>query len=329
MDFQVGEWKEVGNLWPPSSFKWGEISSEQFLLFLNFSFGKFSHENLPSFLIFWFVDRTIKRDSRCSWHFFSALILFLFFCLAKWNSELEMSNFSSASPLLLFKSKSFRRHRDTSDSPTRTLGLPDGVEDGGGAGASGGGPDSSLSSGNNSPHRLRRVFTTHACRRRPTEAKSLIGGPPGHASPIQFRRMTSLMKKPLGIAHSVPLGVPNLCGPLNFNRLDAPCLKKFTSSNLTPKMFAKFSNFIWNFPPIYFRILEFENLKLPFFALVFNRSIFFILSYPFRVKYVTSYKRCKVKEEIGSIDEIFSVCRPCIGEWEKFSIKELVGPIIL
>ncbi|XP_046640588.1 GTPase-activating Rap/Ran-GAP domain-like protein 3 isoform X4 [Daphnia pulicaria] len=127
-----------------------------------------------------------------------------------------MSNFSSASPLLLFKSKSFRRHRDTSGSPTRTLGLPDGVEDGGVAGASGGGPDSSLSSGNNSPHRLRRVFTTHACRRRPTEAKSL-GGPPGHASPIQFRRMTSLMKKPLGIAHSVPLGVPSLCGPLNFN----------------------------------------------------------------------------------------------------------------
>ena len=130
-----------------------------------------------------------------------------------------MSNFSSASPLLLFKSKSFRRHRDTSGSPTRTLGLPDGVE-GGGAGASGGGPGGS-SPDNNSPHRLRRVFTTHACRRRPTEAKSLGGPmPPGHASPIQFRRMTSLMKKPLGIAHSVPLGVPGLCGPLNFNRLD-------------------------------------------------------------------------------------------------------------
>jgi hypothetical protein len=158
-----------------------------------------------------------------------------------------MSNFSSASPLLLFKSKSFRRHRDTSGSPTRTLGLPDGVEDGGGAGASGGGPDSSLSSGNNSPHRLRRVFTTHACRRRPTEAKSL-GGPPGHASPIQFRRMTSLMKKPLGIAHSVPLGVPNLCGPLNFNRLDAPCLKKIRIFKSNPQNICKFVEFYLKFP---------------------------------------------------------------------------------
>lgn len=160
-----------------------------------------------------------------------------------------MSNFSSASPLLLFKSKSFRRHRDTSGSPTRTLGLPDGVEDGGGgvAGASGGGPDSSLSSGNNSPHRLRRVFTTHACRRRPTEAKSL-GGPPGHASPIQFRRMTSLMKKPLGIAHSVPLGVPSLCGPLNFNRLDAPCSKIRIFISKPPQIFANFSEFHLKFP---------------------------------------------------------------------------------
>lgn len=135
----------------------------------------------------------------------------------------KMSNFNSASPLLLFKSKSFRRHRDTSGSPTRTLGHgPDSVE-----GASGDGPggSSSLSSStdsqHNSPHRLRRVFTTHACRRRPTETKNLgCPVPPGHASPIQFRRMTSLMKKPLGIAHSVPLGVPGLCGPLNFNRLD-------------------------------------------------------------------------------------------------------------
>jgi hypothetical protein len=135
-----------------------------------------------------------------------------------------MSHFSSSSPLLLFKSKSFRRHRDHSDSPTR-IGSgrhPDGDVDSG----SGGGASSALSASdmgsNNSPHRLRRVFTTHACRRRPTESKNLGGPiPPGHASPVQFRRMTSLMKKPLGIAHSVPLGVPGLvCGPLNFNRLE-------------------------------------------------------------------------------------------------------------
>ena len=130
-----------------------------------------------------------------------------------------MSNFSSSSPLLLFKSKSFRRHRDHSDSPTRIGSghMPDGVDSGSGGGASALASDGSQ---NNSPHRLRRVFTTHACRRRPTESKTL-GGPPGHASPVQFRRMTCLMKKPLGIAHSVPLGVPGLvCGPLNFNRLE-------------------------------------------------------------------------------------------------------------
>jgi hypothetical protein len=229
-----------------------EISSGQFFLFLNFSFGKIFTRNLPSFLNFLFVGRTIKKGTAASIVklalFLSVYFVCFFFLLGQVKfGTIEMSNFSSASPLLLFKSKSFRRHRDTSGSPTRTLGLPDGVEDGGGAGASGGGPDSSLSSGNNSPHRLRRVFTTHACRRRPTEAKSL-GGPPGHASPIQFRRMTSLMKKPLGIAHSVPLGVPSLCGPLNFNRLDAPCSLKFASSNLTPKIFANFFEFHLKFP---------------------------------------------------------------------------------
>ncbi|KAI9563608.1 hypothetical protein GHT06_011072 [Daphnia sinensis] len=120
-----------------------------------------------------------------------------------------MSSFSScSSPLLLFKSKSFRRPRNTSGSPTRALGSPDGA-----AAISGGPGPSSTSSECDPPHRLRRVFTTHACRRRPAEVKSL-GPIAGHASPIQFRRMTSLMKKPLGIAHSVPLGVP-----LNFNRL--------------------------------------------------------------------------------------------------------------
>ena len=45
------------------------------------------------------------------------------------------------------------------------------------------------------PPRLRRVFTTHACRRqRQNDTKN-----------SQFR-MASLIKKPLGIAHSVPLG---------------------------------------------------------------------------------------------------------------------------
>ncbi len=202
-----------------------------------------------------------------------------------------MSNFSSASPLLLFKSKSFRRHRDSSGSPTRTLGLPDSVEGGGGAGASGasgGGPggDSSLSSDNNSPHRLRRVFTTHACRRRPTEAKSLGGPiPPGHASPIQFRRMTSLMKKPLGIAHSVPLGVPGLCGPLNFNRLEAPVpnsqtnpIRKFVNIWIFEylNLFAFPANLLTFF--LFFYFFYFENLNLPFFALVSTaRRFYFIL----------------------------------------------------
>ncbi|KAK4026735.1 hypothetical protein OUZ56_015761 [Daphnia magna] len=121
-----------------------------------------------------------------------------------------MSSFSScSSPLLLFKSKSFRRPRNTSGSPTRALGSADG--------ASGGAGPSSSSSECDPPHRLRRVFTTHACRRCPAEVKSL-GPVAGHASPIQFRRMTSLMKKPLGIAHSVPLGVP-----LNFNRQIPRC----------------------------------------------------------------------------------------------------------
>ena len=45
------------------------------------------------------------------------------------------------------------------------------------------------------PPRLRRVFTTHACRRqRQSDTKN-----------GQFR-MASLIKKPLGTAHSVPLG---------------------------------------------------------------------------------------------------------------------------
>lgn len=42
--------------------------------------------------------------------------------------------------------------------------------------------------------KLRRVFTTHACRRQRPESK------------LGQYRMLSLIKKPLGIAHSVPLG---------------------------------------------------------------------------------------------------------------------------
>jgi len=45
--------------------------------------------------------------------------------------------------------------------------------------------------------KLRRVFTTHACRRRRQDSEKL-----------PHWRMSSFMKKPLGIANSVPLGLP-------------------------------------------------------------------------------------------------------------------------
>lgn len=105
----------------------------------------------------------------------------------------------SSSPLLLFKSGSLRRH------PTKKA---DGQLGAVGGEAVGGGQ--SESSGQlEPPHRLRRVFTTHACRRRSgrQEVKTAAAG---HASPLHWR-MTALMKKPLGIANSVPLGA-------NFNR---------------------------------------------------------------------------------------------------------------
>jgi hypothetical protein len=43
-----------------------EISSGQFFLFLNFSFGKIFTRNLPSFLNFLFVGRTIKKGTAAS-----------------------------------------------------------------------------------------------------------------------------------------------------------------------------------------------------------------------------------------------------------------------
>ncbi len=108
---------------------------------------------------------------------------------------------------MLFKSGSLRRHRDSSGGSRGNL------DDGGGGGASGNGQGSGVDSGDqlDPPHRLRRVFTTHACRRRPNRPEVNTAG---HASPLQWR-MKSFMKKPLGIAHSVPLGAP-----LNFNRFE-------------------------------------------------------------------------------------------------------------
>lgn len=97
----------------------------------------------------------------------------------------------------LFKSASVRQHRNP-------------------AGASGGGgltvPSSSSSQLDTSPQRLRRVFTTHACRRRRKEELA-AQHPAGSGSGSAPWRMSSLMKKPLGIAHSVPLGCT-----LHFNR---------------------------------------------------------------------------------------------------------------
>lgn len=101
----------------------------------------------------------------------------------------------SSSPLLLFKSGSLRR-RTTTDAAG--IGLPD--------------EGNSAIPQPEPPHRLRRVFTTHACRRSGRSARQQEVKTAGHASPLQWR-MTAFMKKPLGIANSVPLGVP-----LNFNR---------------------------------------------------------------------------------------------------------------
>lgn len=101
----------------------------------------------------------------------------------------------SSSPLLLFKSGSLRR-RTTTDAAG--IGRQD--------------ESSSTIPQSEPPHRLRRVFTTHACRRSSRSGRQQEVKTAGHASPLQWR-MTAFMKKPLGIANSVPLGVP-----LNFNR---------------------------------------------------------------------------------------------------------------
>lgn len=90
----------------------------------------------------------------------------------------------ASSPLLLFKSGSFRRPKEA----PRDLS---------------GSPDATSTPQTTSPLRLRRVFTTHACRR--TNNRRRDAGTTAHGSPVQWR-MASLMRKPLGVAHSVPLG---------------------------------------------------------------------------------------------------------------------------
>ena len=95
----------------------------------------------------------------------------------------------ASSPLLLFKSGSFRRPKE---APRDISGTS---------------PDSATTQESTSPLRLRRVFTTHACRRANTRKRDVgfVSAGTAHGSPVQWR-MASLMKKPLGVAHSVPLG---------------------------------------------------------------------------------------------------------------------------
>ena len=71
-------------------------------------------------------------------------------------------------------------------------------------------------------HRLRRVFTTHACRRRRQDAET----------PALWR-MSTFIKKPLGIAHSLPLGMPVTFRLISFlNTLT--CCTRLIASNPNP-----------------------------------------------------------------------------------------------
>lgn len=137
---------------------------------------------------------------------------------------------SSYSPLLLVKSGSLRYKSTSSMTPSIKETSPS-TEDS----ASGGGGSTSPSLADQLP-KLRRVFTTHACRRRrkeeiqkKQERHLVVPGLTVCASPVlgSWRMSSAAGRRPtLGVAHSLPLGHPN------FNRSDFFLF--FSSHNLSP-----------------------------------------------------------------------------------------------
>ncbi len=139
---------------------------------------------------------------------------------------------SSYSPLLLVKSGSLRYKSTSSMTPSIKETSPSAEGSATGGGSASGPTSPSLT---DQLPKLRRVFTTHACRRRrkeeiqkKQERHLVVPGLTVCASPVlgSWRMSSAVGRRPtLGVAHSLPLGHPA------FNRSDF--LLFFSSHNLT------------------------------------------------------------------------------------------------